>query len=204
LGRSEKAQSVETVFWGLTGGVASGKSTVAKYFSEIGVPVVDADEVSRRLSAPGGAAFETIVKRFGTADRAKLREIVFRDSQARRDLEAILHPLILSESRAEMRRLASQTGAHAVLYEASLLIEAGRHREFAGLIVVESPRNTRKTRLLSRPGITDTVAEGILNSQITDEERRKAASRLIENNGTLDELREKVRQIALAARWISS
>jgi dephospho-CoA kinase len=195
---------MSTAFWGLTGGAASGKTTIAGFFTELGLPVLDADGVSHRLSAPGGAAHDEIVKLFGTADRGKLREIVFQDPSARQKLEKILHPLIARESALEMQRLADETGAPVVIYEATLLIETGRHQSLSGLIVVESPLKQRKIRLLARSGVTETIAEGILKSQLSDEERRKAASILIENNGSLDELRSKVREISLAAGWISS
>lgn len=198
--RSQETRYLNT--WGLTGGIASGKSTVAEFFAELGVPILDADQISRALSAPEGAARQEIVKRFGTADRTRLRKIVFADHAARKDLEAILHPHIRRESEAEMRRLVAN-GARAVIYEATLLVETGRYKDFAGLIVVESPRDMRKARLLGRSGFSDEMAEKILNSQLSDEKRRAVANIVIENSGSLDELREKVRQIALASGWIS-
>ena len=193
-----------TAYWGLTGGVASGKSTVAQYLIELGISVLDADPISHRLTAPGGSAHDAIIKRFGTADRGRLREIVFGDPMARKDLEAILHPLILKESQSEMDRLARESGAKAVVYEASLLVETGRHKSLAGLIVVDCPREIRKQRLISRNALTPEMADQILNSQVADEKRREAATILIDNSGSLDDLQKKVREIALAARWISS
>ena len=103
--------------WGLTGGIASGKSTVARIFEELGVPVIDADEIARGLSQPGGAAHAAVLSRFGTADREKLHGIVFSDPKARGDLEAILHPLIREESA---RRLSALSNHALVLYEAVL------------------------------------------------------------------------------------
>lgn len=199
MGRSQKTP----VKWGLTGGIASGKSTAAKFFSDLGIPVVDADQISRKLSAPGGAAYDEIVKRFGTADREVLRDKVFQEPTARRDLEAILHPHIARESEAEMTKLAGETGAKIVLYEATLLVETGRYKDFDGLIVVESPRSIRKARLMERNAFSDELAEKILGSQTTDDARRKAATIILENTGTPQELQKKVHEIVLAAHWIS-
>jgi len=207
LGRSQKTENLtgtRAEFWGLTGGIASGKSTAAKFFSELGVPVVDADEISRALSGLGGAAHAEVIKRFGTADREKLREIVFKDPTSRSDLEKILHPHIIRESQIAMEALALKTGCPAVIYEATLLVETGRYKSLAGLIVIESPRETRKKRLISRNGFSDAMAEQILNSQISDEKRRKAATTVIQNAGSLDDLRAKVHEFSLARGWIVS
>lgn len=187
--------------WGLTGGIASGKSTVARLFEkEHGIPVIDADEVNRELSAPGGAAHAAIVARFGTADRARLRELVFMDPAARRDLEAILHPLIREESERRIAGLAAQ-GTRRVLYEATLLVETGRYRDFAGLIVVESPRAARIARLTARDGLTREQSERVLAAQASDEDRRRAATTVIENSGSLEELRQKVAALVSARGW---
>ncbi len=180
---------------GLTGGIAAGKSTVARFFEKAGVPVIDADQVARELSAPGGAAHEAILKRFGTADRTELRKIVFGDPAARQDLESILHPLIRAESASRIARLA----APVVLYEAALLVETGRARELDGLVVVEAPREQRLRRLRARDGIQEELAARMLDAQTSDEERRNAATEVIVNAGGLAELEQKV--AALAARW---
>ena len=192
--------------WGLTGGIASGKTAVAGFLSELSIPVVDADVFSRRLSAPGGAAHDEILQRFGTSDREKLREIVFRDSAARGDLEKILHPHIARESQLELDRLAQEFLVPVLIYEATLLVETGRYKTLGGLIVVDSPLDLRKARLISRSGFSEEMAERILAAQtarLSDEERRKAATIVIENSGTLEELRGKVRGIARDHGWIS-
>jgi dephospho-CoA kinase len=181
--------------WGLTGGIASGKSTVARIFQEAGVPVLDADQITRNLSAPGGPAHQAILKRFGTADRKLLREKVFSDAQARKDLEAILHPLIQTESLKQAASLAKSSGRSFVLYEASLLVETGRYHDLAGLIVVEAPRELRMKRLIERDGMEPEMAQRVLDSQISDAERRKAATHVILNPGSLDELRKQVQSL---------
>jgi dephospho-CoA kinase len=179
--------------WGLTGGIASGKSSVAKFFAEAGFTIIDADQISRELSAPGGAAFAAIVERLGTGDRAELRKIVFDDPKARKELEAILHPLIGQESR---RRMAASKGP--VIYEATLLVEAGRKKDFAGLIVVEAPLVQRISRLRARDGIDESAAKKILAAQLTDAERRAHADHVIVNDDSLEELRTKTLALAHA------
>jgi dephospho-CoA kinase len=187
--------------WGLTGGIASGKSTVAKFFSEFGFPVIDADSVSRELSREGGEAHDLIVKRLGTADRAALRELIFKDPSRREELEAILHPLIFRESRKRMDE-HSKAGAKLIIYEASLLVETGRYQDFDGLIVVDSPRDVRKNRLILRNAFSENLADQIINAQVQDDVRIAAASVVFKNNSSLEELREKVRQFLVAEQLI--
>ncbi len=178
--------------FGLTGGIASGKSTASLFFSEAGIPVIDADLVARELTDHGGRAHDAVLKRFGTTDRAKLRELVFADAKARADLEAILHPLI----REESARRISETQAPLVIYEATLLVETGRFKDFDGLIVVEAPREERIQRLMARDHSTREIAEKILASQASDESRRAVATFVITNTGTLDELKAQVQALA--------
>jgi dephospho-CoA kinase len=163
---------------GLTGGIASGKSTFAKILEALGAPVVDADRVARSLTEPGGAAHETVRARFGTTDRARLRELVFADPGARKELEALLHPLIARESEALLREAATRSRRvpPVVIYEATLLVETGRYRDLDGLILVEAPRELRVERLLRRDSIARPLAEAIVSAQLSDEERRSRLS----------------------------
>jgi dephospho-CoA kinase len=183
---------VKTQLWGLTGGIASGKSTAAALFAEFGIPVIDADKISRELSAPQGRAHDAIVAKFGTADRKELRRRVFSDPQARKNLEAILHPLIQDETARAVQTLK----APLVIYEAALLVETGRYKDLDGLIVIDIPRELRKKRLMERDGITAEEAEKILHAQTDDAARRKAATLIIDNSGSRTELREKVKKVA--------
>jgi dephospho-CoA kinase len=192
-----------TQIWGLTGGIASGKSTVAKFFSEFGFPVIDADSVSRELSRVGGEARALIVKRLGTADRAALRELIFKDPSKRAELEAILHPLIFRESRKRMDE-HTRAGAKLIIYEASLLVETGRYLDFDGLIVVDSPREVRKNRLILRNSFSENLADQIINAQAQDETRLEAATVVFENNSSPEDLREKVRQFLVAEQLITN
>jgi dephospho-CoA kinase len=191
--------------WGLTGGVASGKSQVARIFSEAGIPVLDADLVARQLSQPGGAAYDDIVAHFGTADRGRLREIVFKDLDARRDLEAILHPRIQAESMRQMSLLAkaaTRPGKKTpVIYEAALLVETGRYKDLDGLLVVEAPAEVRAKRLQGRDGSSVEVAGQIIAAQTTDALRKAAATHVISNTGSLDDLRQTVQAWIAQAGW---
>jgi len=183
--------------WGLTGGIASGKSTAAKAFAAAGVPFVDADEIARELRAPDGAAHALIVARFGTADPVKLRQVVFTDPRAKNDLEGILHPLIQKESLARIRSFK----AKRVIYEASLLIETGRYQDFAGLIVIVSPLEARRQRLVARDRISLELADQMIASQISDEERRKVATHVIENDGSAENLTKKIQSFVQIHSW---
>ena len=175
---------------GLTGGIASGKSTAAKLFSELGIPAIDADEIAKDLRKPGGAAYKPILARFSTSDPKRLREIIFADPLARKDLEAIMHPLIQAESTHQFQKLAAEPW---VIYEAALLVETGRYKDFDALIVVTSDPSLRQTRLTARDHLSPELAHTIISSQSSEEDRKKVATYLIENNGTLEELREKVK-----------
>ena len=164
---------------GITGGIASGKSTVARALEAVGIPVLDADQLSRELSSPGGLAAPAILKRFSTLDRPQLRELIFKDKQAKLDLEAILHPIIQQESLKRLEvlsqksRVLSATLKPWVAYEAILLLEAGRKSDIDHLLLVEAPEEMRKQRLLKRDSISDALAETILKSQTSDEKRRQ-------------------------------
>lgn len=186
---------------GLTGGVASGKSTVARLIEKkLGTPVVDADRIARELSSPGGRAAGAIQARFGTLERAELRAKVFADPQARRDLEAILHPLIAEESRAQVAQHADR-GAGRVVYEAALLVETGRYREMDGIIVVQAPPEQRIARLMERDGIGREQAEAMIRVQATDEERAAVAGHVIQNSGSLEDLEAAVERLGGSKLW---
>jgi dephospho-CoA kinase len=182
--------------YGLTGGMGSGKTTVAQLFVEQGVPFLDADQVARQLREPGQPAFLAIQNRFGTTQRQKLRELLSRDPQAKRDLEAILHPLIQTESEKALALLADHhPDAEFVLYEASLLIEAGRAEDFDGLIVVTAPLEERINRIMGRDQCTRDAALAMIQAQLSDEERLKSATYSISNHGSLLDLQKAVKKV---------
>ena len=175
---------------GLTGGIASGKSLVAEFLTENGIPGIDADEVAKKLRQT--QARPMLIDRFGTAETDELREIVFNDPRALKDLEAILHPLIKKESEKRLRSL----GKPIVFYEAALLVETGRYRDFDALVVVDAPYEIRLGRLMKRNGYSEELAKKILETQLSDDVRNAAADYVIENQGTIEELRQRVKELS--------
>lgn len=189
--------------YGLTGSIASGKSKVAEILRGLGVATIDADALARELRAPGAPASGPILLRFGTLDPATLRRIIAEDPDARRDLEKILHPLIQAESRRRIEDIranpTASTAGYAV-YEAALLVEAGRAADFAGIILVESSDEIRLKRLMARDQMLPDAARQFIGAQPTPERKRNATTHLIENNGTPEELERKVRLLHEALR----
>lgn len=187
---------------GLTGGIACGKSTVARLFAELGVPVVDADRVAREVVRKGTGGYDAVVAAFGTdvvgadgeIDRARLGTLVFGSPELRARLNAITHPRIAAESASQIARL-SETGVPYVLYEAALLVENGIHKLLPALVVVTVPETVQVQRLVARDGITDAEARARIAAQMKGEEKAKAATHVIENVGTIAELRERVRAV---------
>ncbi len=184
---------------GLTGGIASGKSTVAELIAAFGIPVIDADQLSREAVLPGTSALTRIIEVFGsrvlskdgTLDRKALADIIFADPQSRVTLEGILHPAIkeLAENRLAALR---KTGAPAAIYVAPLLIEAGIVDRVDEVWVVYVDRSTQLARLQQRDGISIDDAEKRLSSQMPMEEKRNQGRIVIENCRTIEELRIKI------------
>ncbi|OOZ37303.1 dephospho-CoA kinase [Solemya velesiana gill symbiont] len=181
---------------GLTGGIGSGKSAVSGLFSELGVPVTDADEVAREVVEPGQPVLATLEKRFGPQildvegrlQRKVLRELVFNDERARKDLEAILHPLIRQRIR---QHLANVEYPYAIL-SIPLLVETGQSSQVDQVLVVDCPVDLQIRRICQRDGITTEQAQAILAAQASREERLKAADDIIENTGEIGRLKPKV------------
>lgn len=185
--------------YGLTGGIASGKSAVAGFLRELGVEVIDADAIARELRAPGGRAEAPIRAAFGTLDPKALRSRIANSPEDKRTLEAILHPLIAEESERRFAAIAKRAspggivGVNYAVYEAALLVEAGRAGDFAGLIYVDSGADARLARLIARDGMEPAAARQFLGAQGSESAKRAAATHRLSNDGTLEELREKVR-----------
>ncbi len=192
---------------GLTGGIASGKTTVSRLFAALGVPIIDSDELAREVVAPGTAGLAAIVARFGAGvlqadgslDRRALRERVFADPAARRDLEAITHPAI----RAEMdRRSATAGGAYQIL-AIPLLVEGGTARgRVDRVLVVDCPEGLQLRRVMARDGSTEAQARAVLAAQASRAARLAAADDVIVNDGDLAALRDRV--AALHAQYLSA
>lgn len=177
----------------LTGGIGSGKSAVAARLSQKGVPVLDADQVTRELVIPGQVAFHEILDHFGpsvlekdgTLDRSALREIIFRDPSCRRILEAILHPRVLSHMQDW---LACQGNAPYAVLVIPLLLETGQTKQTNRILVVDSDPDAQIARVVQRDGQTRDQVLAILNAQADPSARRAVATEIIENNGSLDDL----------------
>jgi dephospho-CoA kinase len=188
----------------LTGGVASGKSSVAKLFSDLGIPVIDTDEIAHALTRRGQPALDRIAAAFGPGvldargelDRRGLRARIYGDAAQRRKLEAILHPMILEETE---RRSAAARGPYQVVV-VPLLYEAGLEGRFDRVLVVDAPEAEQVRRLRARDGETTAGAERMLAAQMPRSERLSRADDVIRNDGTLAELAERV--AALHAHYV--
>jgi dephospho-CoA kinase len=184
----------------LTGGIASGKSTVAAMLTELGAVVIDADALAREVVAKGTPGLERVVAAFGpevlTAegelDRPRMGAIVFADEDRRRVLEGIVHPLVF-ERYAELEGTAP-AGA-LVVHDIPLLAETGRAAEFDAVIVVETPAEVQVERMLRDRGWTRADAEARIAAQATAEQRRAVATHLIVNTGTREDLRHRVTEV---------
>ena len=192
---------------GLTGGIASGKSTVAAMLRELGAPVVDADELARRVVEPGSAGLAAIVERFGpevldaagALDRKQLGARVFADPEARAALNAITHPRIAELSQREIARHAA-AGAPVVIYEAALIVENELHRGLDGLIVVSVPAEVQLERLMARDGLGEDEARARLAAQLPLADKVAVADQVIDNAGTVEETRAQVARVWEAIR----
>ena len=188
---------------GLTGGIGSGKSTVADTFAALGAGVVDTDQIAHGLTAPNGAAMPAIVAEFGPSvvdntgamDRSAMRQIVFSDPLARRRLEAILHPMIGAEST---RALDALDGPYRIVV-VPLLVE-GRHwrSRVDRVLVVDCPRALQIDRVIQRSGLAREQVEAILDAQATREERLSAADDVIDNSGSPDALPDQINALHTA------
>ena len=189
-----------TRIYGLTGGIASGKSTVGSFFRDYGIPLIDADQIARSIRAPGGAAESAIMARFGTNEPAKLRDLISRDATARKDLEALLHPLIRAESERQFDVWRARRAPY-LIYEATFLIEAGRSEDFDGVILVDAEDATRLNRLITRDSMKEPDARRFLDAQAaaftTESVRKKAITHRILNDGEISHLREATRLLHL-------
>ena len=179
----------------LTGNVGSGKSTVAARWAEAGVPVVSADELSRRSVVPGSAGLRAVRAAFGddvlaadgTLDRARLRALVFDDERARERLESILHPII-RELRAGWMEERRRAGDRLVVSEIPLLYETGAEHDFDVVVLVDAPAELRLERMMRLRGLGEAEARRIMDAQMDPARKRAAADIIIDNDGSLEEL----------------
>ena len=183
---------------GLTGGIASGKTTVSDYFKVLGIPIIDADVISHEVTKPNGSAFEEIISSFGSnildesglINRKKMRSIIFDDASKKEILEGIIHPKV----REEMFNLVSQSNDHYLILSVPLLIETGMNKMMDRILVVDCSVETQIERLIQRDKINLDEAKSILRNQTNRSTRLKVADDLIvnEKNVTLIDLEKEV------------
>ena len=190
---------------GLTGGIASGKSTVADVFTELGAAVVDTDAVAREVVAPGESGLEAVATEFGSdillpngeLDRRALRSIVFRDPQRRETLESILHPLI----RARTLQVIASLEAPYVVVVVPLLLETGFAELVERILVVDCPEAQQLERLRQRDDVGESEAQAMLAAQIDRQTRLARAHDVIDNSGSIESTRAQVK--ALHERYLA-
>lgn len=191
---------------GLTGGIGSGKSTVAGMLAELGAAIIDADAISRSLTAPGGRAIETIRQQFGAhmigadgaMDRQAMRACVFQDSQARQRLEAIIHPLVSQISR-EQTEAALQAGKRCLVHDVPLLVESGaRWRTQVDRVwVIDCDTDTQRARVMARSALAAEEVDRIMAQQARRAQRLACADLVVFNQGlSLAQLRQQVQEAA--------
>ncbi|MET0838288.1 MAG: dephospho-CoA kinase [Marmoricola sp.] len=185
---------------GLTGGVASGKSTVAAMLAELGAVVIDADALAREVVAKGTPGLSAVVEEFGEEllaadgelDRPAMGRLVFNDEAARRRLEAIVHPLVFER----IVELEEQAPADAVVvHDIPLLAENGRGGDFDAVIVVDAPEHLQVDRMTGDRSWTEEDARSRIAAQATREDRRAIATHVIDNTGTREDLRRRVAEV---------
>ena len=193
---------------GLTGGIGSGKSTAAKVLAQLGAAVIDADAMARSVTAPGGPAIAPVRAAFGEAvldaqgglDRQRMRELAFTDAQVKKQLEAIVHPLV-KHAIDQQAQSALAAGARVLVFDIPLLVESGRWRERVdGVLVIDCSTDTQIARVQARNGWPREQILAIIQAQASREQRQAAADWLILNDGLgLDAFEAEVAQ--LAQQW---
>ena len=187
---------------GLTGGIASGKTTVSNLFAELGVPIIDADIAAREVVQPDSLGIKQLVEQFGTGIltdagelmRPKLRELIFSDDQLRKKAESIIHPLVRNWMEQQAKQHQDKPYAIFVI---PLLFETGRYDSIVRVVVVDTPEQTQIERVMARDGISADQAKKILAAQLPREKRLSLADDVISNNKDSQQLAEIVHQLHL-------
>ena len=199
MNRAQRQDPARVPRIALTGGIASGKTTVARLFAALGAKLIDTDQIARDVVTPPSPVLDRIVARFGPGvlladgllDRSRLRGIVFGDPQARRDLEAITHPAI----HDEVERLCRMSGGPYQLVAIPLLVETGTADDYDRVLLVDASPEIRRRRLMLRDGVDAASAGRMIAAQATQQERRAAAHDVIENEGDMNGLAAQVQRL---------
>ena len=188
---------------GLTGGIGSGKSTVAQILGEFGAPILDADKVAHSTYAPGAPAYDAVVAAFGgdivasdrTIDRKKLGAVVFGNPERLNKLTSIVWPATFESIRRNVAELRASGAKLPIVVEAAILIEANWQPLFGEIWLVRALREQVVARIESQRGLKPAETEARIRAQLSDEERAKHASLIIENNGSIEELRDLLKTV---------
>jgi dephospho-CoA kinase len=192
---------------GLTGGIGSGKTTVTKILAELGAPIIDADKVGHAIYAPGGPAYADMIAAFGngiladdrTIDRSKLGPIVFTDPAALKRLNSIVHPKMYARMREMIDAMRAAGETRPIMVEAAILIEANWLPLFNEVWLIVASQERVIDRVQRDRGLARVQVEARIKAQLSDDERRKHASIVISNDGTIDDLRAKLTEAWRAA-----
>jgi dephospho-CoA kinase len=192
---------------GLTGGIASGKTTVSRMFSEAGIPVICADELARKAVEPGSPALEEIRRAFGAdvidedggLDRARMADLVFNNPELRRKLESIIHPRVEQEKNTLLMEL-EKLGHKIAIVDVPLLYETGWDKRFKLVIVVYVPRETQIARLIGRDGMSEAEALARIAAQMDIEEKKRRSDKIVDNSGDLTSTLNQIHGIIRALR----
>ncbi|HET7466578.1 MAG TPA: dephospho-CoA kinase [Candidatus Dormibacteraeota bacterium] len=187
---------------GLTGGVGTGKSTVAEMLRELGATVVDADEAAHAVYAPGTPGFDAVVSEFGpdfvrddgAIDRQRLGALVFNDEDARRRLNAIVHPLV-REWMAARTVEAAERGDEIVIQDVPLLYENGLEALFSSVLLVYAPEDVQLERLVHGRGVPEDRARAMIAAQMPIDDKRRRAHHIVDNSGTREQTRAQVEEV---------
>jgi dephospho-CoA kinase len=188
---------------GLTGGIASGKSTVAKILAALGAEIIDADRLAREAVEPGGPAYAAVIADFGPSvvatdgrlDRERLAALVFGDPKRRKHLESLIHPHVLSESVRRQTEIARRRPEALIFWDVPLLFESGMDRGLAEIVVVYVPRRLQLARLKARDHLNEAAARARIGAQMDLEQKRRRATRVIDNSGSRQATRAQVERL---------
>jgi len=184
---------------GLTGGICSGKTTVANLFCRQGIEIIDADEISHALVKAGTPALEFIIEHFGSSitdaegnlDRKQLRELVFADNAEKEWLENLLHPLV----RQEIQRQVAASSSQYVIIVVPLLLESENYSDVDRILVIDVPEDVQLERIKKRDGSSETLARSMMDAQMKREGRLESADDVISNNSSMDSLEKQVKNL---------